>query len=206
MTRWQLDRPQILAWRTDLALVYLQMSEHTEAEALLNEQLAMSKSEHRRVHGTALRLLASVHSATEHIPLLEDTVKLLHAASTQHELSATIRQLHGMHWPVSTVEIFEPTPVRALTDGVPTFQKSRPTAQIAEISAPASSIDSLSRAELRVAALAARGDTNHRIARRLFITVSTVEQHLTRAYRKLGIGRRGNLPYQLRHHNVDVHG
>jgi DNA-binding NarL/FixJ family response regulator len=52
----------------------------------------------------------------------------------------------------------------------------------------------LSSAEWRVAELAARGSTNEQIARKLFITVSTVEQHLTRAYRKLGIRRRTQLP------------
>ncbi|MEU8137630.1 helix-turn-helix transcriptional regulator [Streptodolium elevatio] len=52
----------------------------------------------------------------------------------------------------------------------------------------------LSSAERRVAALAAKGYTNREISRRLFITVSTVEQHLTRVYRKLGVARRLDLP------------
>jgi DNA-binding CsgD family transcriptional regulator len=52
----------------------------------------------------------------------------------------------------------------------------------------------LSDAELRVAALAAEGHSNREIANRLFITVSTVEQHLTRVYRKLKVRRRTDLP------------
>lgn len=52
----------------------------------------------------------------------------------------------------------------------------------------------LSDAERRVAALAVRGRTNREIASRLYITVSTVEQHLTRVYRKLNVSRRGDLP------------
>lgn len=52
----------------------------------------------------------------------------------------------------------------------------------------------LSDAELRVAALAAQGHTNRQIAGDLFITVSTVEQHLTRVYRKLHVRRRSDLP------------
>jgi DNA-binding CsgD family transcriptional regulator len=43
----------------------------------------------------------------------------------------------------------------------------------------------LSQAELRVALLAASGHTNRQIAGMLYITISTVEQHLTRVYRKL---------------------
>ncbi|MFC5663833.1 AAA family ATPase [Kitasatospora misakiensis] len=58
-------------------------------------------------------------------------------------------------------------------------------------------VNELSRAELRVVALAARGHTNRQIAHKLFITVSTVEQHLTRAYRKLRVNRRADLPTHL---------
>lgn len=47
----------------------------------------------------------------------------------------------------------------------------------------------LSPSERRVAELAARGHTNREIANTLFITVSTVEQHLTRVYRKLRVKR-----------------
>ncbi|GAA3185880.1 MULTISPECIES: helix-turn-helix transcriptional regulator [Streptomyces] len=56
----------------------------------------------------------------------------------------------------------------------------------------------LSDAEGRVAELAARGHSNRQIAARLYITVSTVEQHLTRVYRKLHIKRRTDLTAMLR--------
>ncbi|MFW5418967.1 AAA family ATPase [Nocardiopsis sp. CNT-189] len=59
--------------------------------------------------------------------------------------------------------------------------------------------ETLSEAELRVAALAARGLTNRQISNRLWITVSTVEQHLTRVYRKLKVARRRDLPADLIH-------
>ena len=55
----------------------------------------------------------------------------------------------------------------------------------------------LSDAEQRVAMLAAYGYTNGQIARKLYITVSTVEQHLTRVYRKLGVTGRAELPIEL---------
>jgi DNA-binding NarL/FixJ family response regulator len=51
----------------------------------------------------------------------------------------------------------------------------------------------LTYSEWRVATLAAGGHTNRAIAKRLHITVSTVEQHLTRVYRKLGVCRRADL-------------
>ncbi|MFJ4091103.1 AAA family ATPase [Kitasatospora sp. NPDC089913] len=58
---------------------------------------------------------------------------------------------------------------------------------------PAEGVGALSEAEGRVAELAARGLSNRDIARKLYITVSTVEQHLTRVYRKLGVRRRLDL-------------
>ncbi|MEU9144400.1 AAA family ATPase [Streptomyces sp. NPDC048349] len=51
----------------------------------------------------------------------------------------------------------------------------------------------LSRAERRVALLAAQGCTNQVIAARLFVTASTVEQHLTKIYRKLHVRSRTDL-------------
>ena len=55
----------------------------------------------------------------------------------------------------------------------------------------------LSDSEKRVAVLAACGYTNRDISSRLYITVSTVEQHLTRVYRKLRICGRQQLPVDL---------
>lgn len=57
--------------------------------------------------------------------------------------------------------------------------------------------EELSKAEQRVALLASQGCTNREIAARLFVTGSTVEQHLTRAYHKLGVRGRADLPAVL---------
>ncbi len=51
----------------------------------------------------------------------------------------------------------------------------------------------LTDAERRVAALVTSGKTNREAAARLFTTVSTVEAHLTRIYRKLGVRSRTEL-------------
>ncbi|NUT45197.1 MAG: helix-turn-helix transcriptional regulator, partial [Thermoactinospora sp.] len=59
---------------------------------------------------------------------------------------------------------------------------------------PGDLIGVLSVGERRVAALAAAGYSNREIASKLYITISTVEQHLTRTYRKLNIRRRADLP------------
>ncbi len=51
--------------------------------------------------------------------------------------------------------------------------------------------------ERRVAVLAAGGQSNRDIAHALFVTVKTVEWHLNRAYRKLGISSREELDRAL---------
>ncbi len=51
----------------------------------------------------------------------------------------------------------------------------------------------LTPSERRIVELAAAGRTNRQIAESLFVTLSTVEFHLRRAYRKLGIASRTGL-------------
>ncbi|MCS7477013.1 LuxR C-terminal-related transcriptional regulator [Umezawaea endophytica] len=57
--------------------------------------------------------------------------------------------------------------------------------------------DALSGRERRVAERAAAGATNREIAEELFVTVRTVESHLSNVYRKLGVELRADLPAAL---------
>ncbi len=56
-----------------------------------------------------------------------------------------------------------------------------------------SGIEALTPSERRTARLAASGLSNAAIAQALYVTTKTVEWHLTRAYRKLGVKARGEL-------------
>jgi DNA-binding NarL/FixJ family response regulator len=58
-------------------------------------------------------------------------------------------------------------------------------------------LGSLTPSELRVARMAADGMTNAAIAQALFVTLRTVEMHLSNAYRKLQIDSRTQLPAAL---------
>ncbi len=62
-----------------------------------------------------------------------------------------------------------------------------------------SGLAELTASERRVAEHAAQGLSNPEIAQRLFVTIKTVEMHLSNTYRKLGIGSRHELPGALGH-------
>jgi len=58
-------------------------------------------------------------------------------------------------------------------------------------------VEGLTPSERRVARLAADGHSNREIAQALFVTQKTVENHLTRAFRKLDVRARGELAARL---------
>jgi tetratricopeptide (TPR) repeat protein len=58
-------------------------------------------------------------------------------------------------------------------------------------------VDALTASELRIARMAAEGLSNREIAQALFVTIRTVEMHLTHAYTKLEISSRTELPDAL---------
>jgi DNA-binding CsgD family transcriptional regulator len=58
--------------------------------------------------------------------------------------------------------------------------------------------DELTPSERRIAELAAAGSSNREIAASLFLSIRTVETHLTSAYRRMGISSRRELPGALR--------
>jgi DNA-binding CsgD family transcriptional regulator len=60
-----------------------------------------------------------------------------------------------------------------------------------------SGVDALTASERRIAQMAASGMSNPEIAQALFVTIKTVEGHLSGVYRKLDVRSRGELPAAL---------
>ncbi len=73
----------------------------------------------------------------------------------------------------------------------------RADAELKRIGGRAPSSGELTPSESRIAQLVAEGKSNKEVAAELFVTVHTVEQALTRVYRKLGIRSRTQLAHRL---------
>ena len=61
-------------------------------------------------------------------------------------------------------------------------------------------VDSLAPSEWRIAAMAANGQSNREIAKSLFLSLKTVEMHLSASYRKLEVHSRLELAEALARH------
>jgi DNA-binding CsgD family transcriptional regulator len=63
--------------------------------------------------------------------------------------------------------------------------------------AASTGVSGMTAAEARVAELVAAGPTNREVAGELFMSPKTVEAHLSRVYRKLGVRSRAELAHKL---------
>ncbi|MFE9767973.1 AAA family ATPase [Streptomyces sp. NPDC005808] len=223
MESWGVDRPAFLPWRTDAADALLRLGEDHRAEQLALRQLALPDAKRPHVRGPALRMRALAGDPARRPALLTEAIDELHRSGDRVETARAMAELgrllqrdgspskggamirsawHLAHETGATPLCKEilpdaplaPAPGAAAPTPPPGARPRRPGGKAAEeAGVPAR----LSGSEQRVATLAAQGLTNREISARLFLTVSTVEQHLTRVYRKLRITSRGDLPLDL---------
>ncbi|MEV5955779.1 LuxR C-terminal-related transcriptional regulator [Streptomyces sp. NPDC051987] len=187
-----IDLPELLPWRTDLSQVRLRLGETADARQLAEEELELCRLPRSR--GIATRVLAACADLRARPRLLQDAVDLLQESGDRLEVAHAISDLARAYeelGDLSRARIL----VRSAGKHAPSYTEPARTA--AALPQTGSGVSVLSDAELRVARLAARGHTNREISRRLSITISTVEQHITRIYRKLDIKVRAELPERL---------
>lgn len=202
MIKWGFDLPGFVPWRTDLAQAHLAMGNRSDAARLAIEQLLLVSPAQFRTRGRTLRVAAAAAEGAQRAESLGAAVQLLEKSGDQLGLAEALADLSECHRLAGQAHIARTMQRRArqLTAdcGV---EKARSAPQSADPSKYGASADDplteLSEAERRVATLAANGYTNRQIAGRLHLTMSTVEQHLTRVYRKLNIRSRTNLPLKL---------
>jgi DNA-binding CsgD family transcriptional regulator len=205
MNEWDLDVPGLIPWRCDAAEALLHLGERNEAQRLADEQLARCGPSGSRARGVALRLRASAGDPRQRPALLRKSADILQDKGDWYELARTLTDLTRAFRDLRGLQLARQTGRRAWMYAQ--LCQAKPLMQVlgsefgyhGNGSGPGeAALDrqdaSLSSAEQRVASLAAHGYTNREIATRLYVTVSTVEQHLTRVYRKLEISSRADLP------------
>jgi DNA-binding CsgD family transcriptional regulator len=200
LARWELDVPALIPWRSDAAQAYLSVGRLDEAERLATEQLAMLDAHFGRARGTALRVLAAAADPARRPELLREAVDALRESGDHLSEALAWAELGLALRASGQTDDAEMSSRRALLlarrCGVETVDHLLLDQPAGRRGSPGQDTDlsELSDAERRVAALAAHGRTNRQIARELHITISTVEQHLTRVYRKLNVRHRRDLP------------
>jgi DNA-binding CsgD family transcriptional regulator len=200
------DNPSGVPWRGWAAEGLRRLDRNDEARALADEELALARRwGDPHAIGASLRVLGLVEGGRAGVALLQEAVEVLAGseAGLEHaralvDLGAALRRTN------------QRTEARAqLREGVDLAGRigafglaGRANEEIAATGARPrkvlrTGLDALTASERRVAQLAAEGMSNKEIAQTLFVTIKTVEVHLSHAYRKLDISSRAQLDKSL---------
>jgi DNA-binding CsgD family transcriptional regulator len=197
-----------IGWRSQVALCLTALGEEREqAVALADQDVRLARAsaspgalgEVLRTRGVVLGDEAGEESLREAVAVLEGSTAKLERAHALVELGAMLRRAGRRR------EAREP-----LRGGLGLARTcgAAPLAERAEDELRATGaslrsvirvgVDSLTTSERRVSQMAASGMSNKQIAQALFVTVKTVETHLSRSYEKLDVTSRARLAAALR--------
>ncbi|MBB5909989.1 DNA-binding NarL/FixJ family response regulator/SAM-dependent methyltransferase [Actinoalloteichus hymeniacidonis] len=203
MKEWSIDFPMLVPWRSGLAEANLQLGRPRVARDLVRQQLERIGPADTRTRGISLCTLAASSEPAQRGALLRQAIDCLRASGDRLALAKAVHELSRLRpgaepdrpGAVVAAQRAEITARRLPIPAPKRPEEHRlPRASTGASSNEATGLGSLSDSERRVAELAAIGHTNREISDQLYVTVSTVEQHLTRVYRKLGVKRRTELP------------
>jgi DNA-binding CsgD family transcriptional regulator len=193
-------------WRPEAAVAHALLGHKAEARRLAGSAVQVARRFGRpRVLGVALRAAGLAEGGERGLGLLAEAVTVLERSQAPVELARALTD-HGAalrragqraqaraqlergldlahHWGARRIA------GQARAELIAAGAKPRRDAITGR--------DALTASELRVARLAAAGKTNREIAQELFITTKTASAHLSRAYRKLAVTRRGQLAEAL---------
>ena len=197
-----------LPWRAGAALSLLRLGRHEESRRLAQEHLAAARAR-RSAYAVAgaLRTVAAVCSGRREDQLrqarhvLGDGHARL-AATIDTDLAGLLALMGGPSGRLEAIELLRSAEVYADHEDLwPLHGRVRRLLErLGQESATlrCEAIARLTDLELHLAGLAAQGSSNRAIAEQQELTVKTVEWHLSRAYRKLGIRSRRELPRSLK--------
>jgi DNA-binding CsgD family transcriptional regulator len=200
------DNPSGVPWRSWAAEGLRLLDRNQEARALAEEELALARRwGDPRAIGASLRVLGLVERGEAGMGLLREAVEVLAGSEARLEHARAL-----VHLGAALRRANQRTEARErLREGVDLAQRvgafglaGRANEELAATGARPrkflqTGLDALTASERRVAQLAADGMSNKEIAQTLFVTIKTVETHLSHAYRKLEINSRTQLDAAL---------
>ncbi|WP_369394128.1 AAA family ATPase [Streptomyces sp. CG1] len=197
------DNPALVPWRSEAALIHHALGHRATAAHLAQQELRLARAwGSPRTVATSLRALGLLSTGPAAITALTEAVTLLESTPARIDLARALTDLgellfaHG-HIDASRTRLRRALDLAEATHARPLSERAH-RALLATGARPRrrrqSGVSALTSRECRIATLAAGGMTNQQIATELFVTRRTVEFHLTRAFRKLGITTRKDLP------------
>jgi DNA-binding CsgD family transcriptional regulator len=198
----EIHNPAFRPWRSGAALALHALGRADEARSLAAEELELARRWGApRTIGVSLRTLGLVDRPAQQERRLREAIDVLAGSSSRLEharalvdLGAALRRRNARNQArellregvdLAVRSGASPLVVRANEELAATGARPRTLVL--------SGLDSLTASERRVAQLAAEDLSNKAIAQTLFVTVKTVEVHLSHVYRKLDIGSRRQL-------------
>jgi len=186
-------------WRSALALA-LGADAADERHALAAEEVALAEASGlARPHGIALRTLALVDGGDDEVDRLRASVALLEGTRARLEHARSLVALgSALRRRGQRADAREPLAAglelahRCGAEGTAALAVEELRAAGARPRRPErTGVEALTASEARVARLVAGGRTNADAAQELFVSLKTIETHLTRIYAKLGLSGPG---------------
>jgi DNA-binding CsgD family transcriptional regulator len=194
--------PWLIMWQVDLVEALLRVGRHADAARVLQDfEAGLAPGDEGRAAAAAARARAQMHPdhADESERLLTWSEERLRALGSPFGLARTLlvrahlrrgwgREAAAAADADHAASLFRRMGAEGWAARAATFSPAAGTG-IASLSMPTP----LTPQELQVAGLVVTGRSNQEVADTLFVSVRTVESHLGRIYRKLGVRSRGQL-------------
>jgi DNA-binding CsgD family transcriptional regulator len=201
-----IDHPVLLPWRTTAALAARQLGMSERARELADDAITRARAVNvAQAVGSALRVAGVVAGRGGDVELLTEAVGILRSTPAVPEYARALVDLGTALHHAGRAEAAS-RPLRlglALAERVqagPLVEHARAAVHALGLRPRRTAVTgaaALTPCEHRVCALAVNGRSNREIAQALFITVKTVESHLTHVYQKLVISGRRQLAQAL---------
>lgn len=203
---WRTWNPAVLPYRSRLAMALLLSGDRAGAQRAAAEELDLARQwGAARAIGIALRALGQAKAGADGLDLLTESTNVLRGSQAQLEYAHSLvaygsalrrdgRRADARPPLAEGLDLARRCGATALAEHAHTELRA---AGARPRRLTRTGIDALTPSELRVARMAADGMSNPAIAQALFVTLRTVEVHLTHTYTKLGISSRDQLPAAL---------